>query len=225
MNKQHTLLPAALLAVSLSTPASAEVVVDWDLAGMAGTETTWAANSAAAGITGSALTEGATLIANTGSNSMNARGWNGEVTDYFSFGFTVANGYSVDLDSLAIGSKSSSTGPGSMGLFYSGDNFASALYTFTENGTIASNDIVDLSGLTHLSGTVEFRIAQIGTTAANGDTTSSAGTFRITGYFDGVNTINLQLNGTVAAVPEADTYAMMLAGLGLVGFMARRRRA
>jgi len=29
----------------------------------------------------------------------------------------------------------------------------------------------------------------------------------------------------VSAVPEADTYAMMLAGLGLVGFMARRRRA
>lgn len=28
----------------------------------------------------------------------------------------------------------------------------------------------------------------------------------------------------VAAVPEAQTYAMMLAGLGLMGFMARRRR-
>ena len=27
-----------------------------------------------------------------------------------------------------------------------------------------------------------------------------------------------------AAVPEAETYAMMLAGLGLVGFMVRRRR-
>ncbi|MES2075247.1 MAG: PEP-CTERM sorting domain-containing protein [Pseudomonadota bacterium] len=29
----------------------------------------------------------------------------------------------------------------------------------------------------------------------------------------------------VSAVPEADTYAMLLAGLGLVGFVARRRRA
>jgi hypothetical protein len=29
---------------------------------------------------------------------------------------------------------------------------------------------------------------------------------------------------TVAAVPEAETYAMMLAGLGLVGFMVSRRR-
>jgi hypothetical protein len=224
MNKQLALLPAALLAVSLSTPARAEVIVDWNLTGMAGTETSRAANSAAVGVTGHALTEGATLTANAGQDSMNAKGWNGEATDYFSFGFTVANGYSVDLDSLAIGSKSSGTGPGSMGLYYSGDNFASALYTFTENGTVASNDIVNLSGLTHLSGPVEFRIAQIGTTAANGGPTSSAGTFRITGYFDGVNTVNLQLNGTVAAVPEADSYVMMLAGLGLVGAMARRHR-
>jgi len=33
----------------------------------------------------------------------------------------------------------------------------------------------------------------------------------------------LELHGTVAAVPEASTYGMMLAGLGLVGFMVSRR--
>ncbi|HQT71375.1 MAG TPA: PEP-CTERM sorting domain-containing protein [Thiobacillus sp.] len=33
------------------------------------------------------------------------------------------------------------------------------------------------------------------------------------------------LTYTVAAVPEAETYGMMLAGLGLVGFMVRRRKA
>ena len=31
------------------------------------------------------------------------------------------------------------------------------------------------------------------------------------------------LGGTIAAVPEASTYGMMIAGLGLVGFVARRR--
>ena len=41
---------------------------------------------------------------------------------------------------------------------------------------------------------------------------------------------NLSTNGTLtfaaaAPVPEADTYALMLAGLGLVGFLARRRKA
>lgn len=33
-----------------------------------------------------------------------------------------------------------------------------------------------------------------------------------------------RLEGTVAAVPEASTYGMMLAGLGLVGFAVRRRK-
>jgi hypothetical protein len=35
---------------------------------------------------------------------------------------------------------------------------------------------------------------------------------------------SLHLTGTVNLVPEASTYGMMLAGLGLVGFMASRRR-
>jgi hypothetical protein len=35
----------------------------------------------------------------------------------------------------------------------------------------------------------------------------------------------LHLEGNVQLVPEAETYAMMLAGLGAVGLMARRRRA
>lgn len=34
-----------------------------------------------------------------------------------------------------------------------------------------------------------------------------------------------QLSYTVAAVPEADTYAMLLAGLGLMGAMVRRRKS
>ena len=43
--------------------------------------------------------------------------------------------------------------------------------------------------------------------------------------FDSAQTFTLETNGTLiyAAVPEADTYAMLLAGLGLMGFIARRR--
>ena len=36
--------------------------------------------------------------------------------------------------------------------------------------------------------------------------------------------ISGSVNGPVAAVPEPETYAMMLAGLGLLGFAARRRK-
>jgi hypothetical protein len=43
------------------------------------------------------------------------------------------------------------------------------------------------------------------------------------GAFDG-QTGMWTMTGTVAAVPEASTYGMMLAGLGLVGFAVRRRK-
>jgi hypothetical protein len=32
------------------------------------------------------------------------------------------------------------------------------------------------------------------------------------------------LSQTIAPVPEPETYALMLGGLGVVGFMARRKR-
>jgi len=40
-------------------------------------------------------------------------------------------------------------------------------------------------------------------------------------YYNGTTPITV----FITAVPEADTYAMMLAGLGLLGFIARRKRA
>jgi hypothetical protein len=41
----------------------------------------------------------------------------------------------------------------------------------------------------------------------------------------GLTAFDMQLTGNVVAVPEPETYALMLAGLGIVGFMARRRCA
>ncbi len=35
---------------------------------------------------------------------------------------------------------------------------------------------------------------------------------------------SMQFTATIAPIPEPETYAMMLAGLGLLGFMARRRK-
>jgi hypothetical protein len=41
-------------------------------------------------------------------------------------------------------------------------------------------------------------------------------------YLNGVKTYVADVH--IASIPEAETYAMMLAGLGLVGFMAKRRK-
>lgn len=48
----------------------------------------------------------------------------------------------------------------------------------------------------------------------------------VNGAFVAVNDANeIGSPGTIAAVPEADTYTMMLAGLGLIGFALRKRQA
>jgi hypothetical protein len=43
--------------------------------------------------------------------------------------------------------------------------------------------------------------------------------------FGGSGFLSLQYTAVTAPVPEAESYAMMLAGLGLLGFVARRRKA
>jgi len=55
----------------------------------------------------------------------------------------------------------------------------------------------------------------------------------ITGFYSGQTTNNFDQPGAklgntgqtmVPSIPEPETYAMMLAGLGLMGFVARRRK-
>ncbi|MGQ2966543.1 PEP-CTERM sorting domain-containing protein [Methylophilus sp.] len=66
-------------------------------------------------------------------------------------------------------------------------------------------------------------------TVTNGGSTPN--TIGFTGNANGLYTFKLSSNGlltfttSVSAVPEADSYAMLLAGLGLVGLVARRRKA
>ncbi|MCA1925195.1 MAG: FxDxF family PEP-CTERM protein [Thiobacillus sp.] len=81
---------------------------------------------------------------------------------------------------------------------------------------------VDLSGVASVNNNANFAFRVVSTFAPStsgyvasnpSSSYSTSGTWR----FDMV-TLN------AAPVPEAETYAMMLAGLGLVGFMAARRR-
>jgi hypothetical protein len=85
---------------------------------------------------------------------------------------------------------------------------------------------VDLSSWTAFWNGTNFNQ---GTAAATGTYNAGTGAFSIGwastvvgGPFNG-QTGNWTLQG-VAAVPEASTYGMMLAGLGLVGFAVRRRK-
>jgi len=62
--------------------------------------------------------------------------------------------------------------------------------------------------------------------ASTSNTTAKVRQFQL--HDDTAHVWTLASNGTLtyaAPIPEAETYALMLAGLGLVGFMARRRKA
>lgn len=75
-------------------------------------------------------------------------------------------------------------------------------------------------------------VGNITCAAGSGCANGSAYTLKYTatvpaGDASGFGTVKyyLELHGTVGAVPEASTYGMMLAGLGLVGFAVRRRKS
>jgi uncharacterized protein (TIGR03382 family) len=201
--------------------AQAATIASWTLQGTTNGNNASASGSGIAGQTTALnVTRGAGLTA-TGtpaSNCFSADGWTGQTTDFLSFGFSVSAGYSVDLTNLFIGSRSSNTGPGSLGLFYSGDGFTTNLFTFTQptgGAFLNSNIALALNGLT---GNVEFRIRALNNVSANGGTTGSTGTFRITNYFNPADTGNFSFTGNVIPTPGS------LALMGLGGLVAARRR-
>lgn len=74
-----------------------------------------------------------------------------------------------------------------------------------------------LSGLSQINnGTNDFWI-NLNTTQSNGLIYASVSKF---GYWE-----SYDIKQTVSAVPEPETYGMFLAGLGLLGVVARRRKA
>jgi len=84
------------------------------------------------------------------------------------------------------------------------------LVSFDKLTTLATGDLDNL----------KLRIA-----SADFEGTSSAGNYWL--YVAGTSTGSATYSGSLTAispVPEAETYSMMLAGLGLMGFVARRRK-
>ena len=221
MKNINTILAVGTVAAVCGAAEAAVVkIANWNMAGLAGTESS-AAGTGSASVTALNATRGAGLTGATASNSMNATGWSGQATDYFSFGFTVASGQSVTLSSLSIGTRASGTGPGTVGLFYSGNNFSSSVTTITQgNGTFV-NSVIDLSALGALSGTVEFRLMAIGTNSAGGGTTGSGGSLRMTNYFAGSPSVD---QGGFFFIGELVPSPGALALLGVAGLVTSRRR-
>ena len=217
----RTFAAAAVLA-AITGSASADVITSYVNFGQSGDQASSPAGTVATNVSALPLTRGAGLGGNAGGNSLNSNGWDTlDSTDYVTFGFNVDAGYAVDLDTLWFGSRSSNSGPGSLGVFYSIDGFASPVFTFTQSGTNFNNSVADLSALTGLTGSIEFRIYALdGTRADGGQGISSSGTFRVGDYYDGSNFSEFRFEGTVSQVPAPASAAL----LGLGGLVAARRR-
>jgi hypothetical protein len=211
-------------AVLLAAPASAATLVQYDFAGAPGNQAFTVASNVATNLTGISFTRGAGLNAPSGGDSINSNGFNAQATDYLSFGLTVASGFTASVNQLQLGTRSSGTGPGFINLLVSIDGGAFAtIASFAQRGTNDLYQSLSFAPLSALS-SIEFRLVSANQTAANGGTVATGGTFRVENYVSGGTESPFSINGTVSAVPEPATWAMLMIGFGFVGAVARRRR-
>jgi hypothetical protein len=232
-----TMLAAGLLTMAAASSAYAYpgsgLIAEWDTTGLGGKEASLAGTSSIAQISGLTLSRGPGLLtSSTGANSMNSNGWDGtNSNDYFEFTLTVDSGFEATLGDLWIGTKSSSTGPGTMGFYSSTDNYSNEFYTVIQDGIKYKNDTIDLSFLGPISGSFSIRLSEIGNTqAGSADATASGGTFRVTDYTftnpDNSKTYyNIGISGTVAPVSAVPVpAAAWLLGSGLLGLVGLKRK-
>jgi hypothetical protein len=226
---------AALLAAVVwqgASVASADFLVQYEMAGQPGDQATTAPTFAAPGTTGVNLTRGPGLTPSAGANSMNSSGWVGPAADdFYSFGFDLGPGTSAIITTLLLATRSSATGPGFVNVLYSADGGPETLIaTITQSGTNFSDSMLGLTSPVTVHSDLRIILRSANNTAANGGTVGSAGTLRI-GDFSPDNGATFQpisVEGRLVAVPEPSSLALcgpVAVALALAARARRTRRA
>jgi MYXO-CTERM domain-containing protein len=219
-----TALAATALA-AFSFSAQAVTVVQWDFESYTaptGTFTTFGGIAPSIGtglgsVFHSTAATFSTPVGNGSAKSLSANNWS--VNDYWQFTFSTVgySGVTVTFDQAGSGS-----GPRDFTALYSLDavnfsplgSYAVALSSWSSAAPATGFDhTFSLPVAASDAPTVYFMIRDVATVSINGSTIGTGGTNRVDNF-------------TVSAtpVPEADTAAMLVAGLAALGFMARRRR-
>ncbi len=213
------LIGACALVASIHTQAASITI--WEMSGQAGDQPTMDANTLATGLESATLARGAGLNASSGADSFSSSGWSGnEAGDYISFSLIVEEGYHLQLTSLELITRSSNTGPGSLGLYSSLDGFSAQLGSITQSGSEVLNSSIDLAGLGSVIGGIEFRLLELGNTQADGiGDTSASGTFRL---LNGASEFT-RFEGELVPTPVPLPASAWLFGSALAALAARRR--
>lgn len=192
-------------------------VIAWELSGLTGT-TAGPVNSStsASGVGTGSLSRGTGLTATSAGGAFSSSGWYSSSTvttladaiannDFYQFTIPITGG-TATLTGVSFFLQASNTGPGTVALRSSADNYASDLGTASVPTTSTLRTITFSSALTNLSSTVTFRLYGYGTTANPSSTPGGGGTLRI-GSSPTASANDIEVSGTItpAAVPSLNT--------------------
>jgi hypothetical protein len=213
-------LAIGTVALLAGSAARADVILSWgSTASFTGTEASLAASTYGTGIvaSGGAITRSG-LGTSSGAGSLNSAGW---TTGFLTFSLATTADGSYSLADFDIQDRASGTGPENLGLYYSGNNFAAPVGSWSDAASTGTREEdVTLSSLVVLapSTTYTFEIKPTNGTSNNGGSTASAGTYRIISP-------TIELDGTAQSVAVPEPASLGLLGLGAGGLFVRRRRA
>lgn len=219
--------PNALLAVALFTSVSHAQITTYNFNGAPGDQASTAASGVAANLTSTAISRGPGLFSFLAgsANSINAYGWTTGAApgtnDYYTFTIAPNSGFKVSFTNIQYNVQRDGDGPTTGVVRSSLDGFASNIGSPFAITTTATEQTINLSGVAYqnLTSPIEFRIYGY-------NSSGFFGTFRL--QYSSTGAPGVQVNGSVAVVPEAETYVFASLGIGLVGigyFQHRRRNA